>query len=109
MKRITLGVSAALLLLASSAVQAQPGYSVTDFGTLGGYLSQANGINSSGQVIGNSNGHAFVYNGAMNDLGTLLPGGYPGYSAAYAINNTGQVVGQATAHLDSTHAFLYSG
>jgi len=88
-------------------------YAVTDLGRLpGGSYSQANGINASGQVVGDSSTstflHAFLYsNGKMADLGTL-PGG--SYSSANDINTSGQVVGYAAIGSGSGnyHAFLYS-
>ena len=63
------------LLLASRAVGA-PTYGVTDLGTLGGPTSSASAINASGQVVGaastaSGSQHAFLYGGAMIDLGTL--------------------------------------
>lgn len=85
-----------------------------DLGTLpGGELSDASGINNSGQVVGGSNylnrgeDHAFLYSGGtMRDLGTF--GGLT--SEAYGINNNGQVVGCAYLANDNTyHAFLYNG
>ncbi len=86
-----------------------------DLGTLSGNnadYSQANGINSLGQVVGfstNSNGvyHAFrttpdaAINGATDDLGTL--GG--GFSSASGINTLGQVVGDAFTSNGDDHAF----
>ena len=85
-------------------------YAVTDLGTLPGSTSSfANGINASGQVVGETGpGDAFLYcNGTMTDLGTL-PGGSE--SSAYGINDNGQVVGCAATSTDgeSCHAFLYS-
>lgn len=80
-----------------------------DLGTLGGASSQANGVNDSGQVVGQAANAsnvttAFLYsNGTMQSLGTL-PGG--GSSGANAINDAGQVVGSS----DSSHgtdAFVY--
>jgi probable HAF family extracellular repeat protein len=89
-----------------------------DLGTLGGNESEAYGMDSSGQVVGQSNvagnasHHAFLYSGIpgaggqMHDLGTL--GGST--SKAAAINERGQIVGYAfTADDLETHAFLYSG
>lgn len=83
----------------------------TYLGTLGGYESEANGINDYGQVVGVSDtaseyNHAFLYsNGTMTDLGTL--GGSE--SSAYGINNSGQVVGEAQPAGSTTfHAFLCS-
>jgi probable HAF family extracellular repeat protein len=81
-----------------------------DLGSLGGYISDAQAINDSGQVVGyaylhNERGtspihHAFLYeDGEMKDLGSLSGS----YSLAYDINDSGQVVGY-----DQAGAFLYS-
>ena len=83
---------------------------MTDLGTLGGTSSSANGINDSGQIVGNSTTasgyHAFLYSGsAMTDLGTL---GGP-LSSATGINNNGQIVGWAYTAGFQMHAFLDSG
>ena len=70
---------------------------MSDLGTLGGSESNANGINTAGQVVGWADGadgyyHAFRYSdGVMSKLG---PAGWE-QSAAYAINDPGQVVGEA--------------
>jgi probable HAF family extracellular repeat protein len=68
-----------MVLVPTLMLQAQaPHYSVTDLGTLGGATDYGYGLNSSGIVVGNSKiagdqypDHAFVYNGTMQDLGTL--------------------------------------
>jgi len=84
---------------------------MSNLGTLpGGNYSSAFGINDAGQIVGeaaNSNGniHAFLYHGAMTDLGTL--GG--NNSSATAINSAGQVVGYALTTNGNQHAFLYNG
>jgi probable HAF family extracellular repeat protein len=70
--------------------------------------SQAYGVNSSGWVVGTSDGTAFLYDGAaMYDLNALLA---PTTSAwqlteADAINNLGQIVGVGDIDGDQ-HAFL---
>ena len=100
-----------LCLLLLSAAKGQPGYTITDLGTLGGSFSQATAINNPGQIVGSSvnvgNPHAFLYSGGhMFDLGTL--GGSE--STAHGINNRGQIVGESLTSGDAvTHAFLYSG
>jgi probable HAF family extracellular repeat protein len=83
---------------------------MTDLGTLGGNQSRAFGINSAGQVVGNSltsngNYHAFVWqNGAMTDLGT---DGSDTDSAAIGINNSGQIVGSSSSEQNISHAVLW--
>jgi probable HAF family extracellular repeat protein len=88
---------------------------MTDQGTLGGFGSIADGINASGQVVGesataaNAATHAFLYSGGiMTDLGTLTLIG-EGESVANGINASGQVVGASTITGNGFHAFLYSG
>jgi probable HAF family extracellular repeat protein len=67
------------------------------------------GINDSGQIVGVSGSHAFVYSkGLMTDLGALL-GGFG--SVAHGINNRGEIVGESDINLTnliSSHPFLYS-
>lgn len=78
-----------------------------DLGTLGGSTdSGGRGINSSGQVTGYSNGHAFLYSGGvMNDLGI----GVGTSTIGYGINNSAQVTGRMFMPSNHSHAFLYSG
>ena len=85
--------------------------SMIDLGTLGGMnYSAAWGINASGQVVGEANTtgdaatHAFFYDGALHDLGTL--GGKD--SAGFGVNASGQVIGFSTTPDDAEHAFLYT-
>jgi probable HAF family extracellular repeat protein len=91
---------------------------LTDLETLGGSAGQAFGINSSGQVVGQSNltgdatYHATLWsNGTITDLGTL--GGQT--SSASGINDSGDIVGISAitptgpvAFADQA-AFLFSG
>ena len=76
---------------------------MTDIGTLGGFMAEANDINTGGTIVGTaqtSTGpwHAFLWDGLMHDLAPLS-----GFATALGINNRGEVVGQADGH-----AFLYS-
>ncbi len=84
-----------------------------DLGTLGGaygYASQAFGINSAGDIVGESyadhyhGSRAFLWrNGVMTDLGTL--GGSGG--GAYDINDAGDIVGYSGTAYGEAHAFLW--
>jgi len=69
-----------------------------DLGTLGGAWSQAYVINSNGQVVGQAataegSGHAFLYNGQMEDLNDLIEqdSGWT-LNEADGINDLGQIV-----------------
>ena len=63
-------------------------------------------INGSGQIVGTSAAHAFLYTGGkMTDIGFLS--GF-NVSVANAINASGQVVGTSTAGESYGRAFLYS-
>jgi probable HAF family extracellular repeat protein len=74
-------------------------------------------LNDHGHVVGglsgndDGSGRAFLYaNGAVKDLGTLLPSHT--YSTAWAINNAGQIVGvssQSWFTRQDEHAFIYEG
>lgn len=92
---------------------------MNDLGTLGGSQSFALGINTSGQVVGNSdqNGDALVRatlwtptvpnggTGTLHDLGALNGG----YSYAHAINDGGQVTGTSDNLANTaTAAFLWT-
>jgi len=64
-------------------------------------------INDSGQVVGESDGRAFLYNpaggGTKIDLGTL--GG--SQSVAYSINNSGKIVGRAADSYNNFYSTLF--
>lgn len=90
-----------------------PAYDVVNLGTLGGTDSYANGINDSGQVVGDSFTandaavHAFLYSGtSMQDLGNL-----GGDSHALAINSLGRIAGYSAtiAPNGNEHATYYDG
>jgi probable HAF family extracellular repeat protein len=82
---------------------------VTDLGTLGGRVSNANAINREGKVVGQSRDasgriHAFLWHkGVMTDLGAL--GGNRTFASA--ISPTGQVVGNSIAVDGNDHALLW--
>jgi probable HAF family extracellular repeat protein len=72
--------------------------------------TEAEGINSSGEVVGTgylsgSNFHAFLYSGGrMEDIG---PSG-AFQASAYAINTSGQVVGTYSLNSGASGTFLYT-
>ena len=88
------------------------GGSVQSLGTLGGGSSFANGINSSGVIVGSSSTasgsfHGFVFqNGQMIDLGTF--GGVS--STAEGVNSSGDIVGTFVPGDGGTpHGYLLRG
>jgi probable HAF family extracellular repeat protein len=120
MRRTTITALALLSLAVSVAGVARPAradivYTLKDLGTLGGAISQGQGVNDSGQVTrfsgiptSSTAAHAFLSGpdgGPLKDLGTL--GGTS--SSATAVNDSGQVVGYSLIARGALHPFLYSG
>ena len=89
-------------------------YNVTDLSTLGGFFSQATGINDFGQVVGYSDiadhsaVHAFVWT-KERGIVDIHPAGMS-QSMGLAINDLGQVAGVAISPGDrpTIHAFVWS-
>lgn len=86
---------------------------LTDLGTLGGN-SQGFGINTTGDVVGASNGKAFLYTDAFgildlnSDIDAASQIQFPDWilNAANGINDSGLITGFATDSSSVTHAFL---
>jgi probable HAF family extracellular repeat protein len=97
-----------------AAISSAQVYNVTDLSTLGGFFSQAMGINDIGQVVGYSDIadhsaiHAFVWTRAHGML-DIHPAGMS-QSMGVAINDLGQVAGVAisTGDRPTIHAFVWS-
>ena len=84
--------------------------SMTDLGVLpGGTSSSAYSINKFGQIVGrNTTGSvgAFLYDGSLHDLNSLLPNASGWFlTDARGINDAGQIVGTGIIN-NQTHAFL---
>jgi probable HAF family extracellular repeat protein len=88
---------------------------MSNIGGLGGGSTFANGINNSGQIVGQSltpGGvfHAFLYSGGvvadLNALVDLSSSDFVTLTNATALNNKGQIVGTGTTKSGNTHAFL---
>lgn len=78
----------------------------TDLGHLGNGTSYAHGLNMSRQVVGTSSNKAFVWDGTMHDLNTMIaPNPDWKLESAWSINSGGQIVGMGT-YRGFPHAFL---
>ena len=93
---------------------AQPKYTITDLGTLGGDSSFATSINNSGHVTGysypsaNQSIHAFYYDGQMHDLGALgASASSDTFSVGSKINDSDQVAGTTLDVSGNAQAFLW--
>lgn len=112
-------------LMLSHTVQAKFSYDIKDLGTLGGFFSQGNSINASGQVTGIAGiasdgwlGHGFVTStsGVMSDFETLhneylAPGDSRNDSGGSSlggrgINSSGQITGNFIASDGYSRAFV---
>jgi probable HAF family extracellular repeat protein len=89
------------------------GTTISDLGALGADTnsSTARGVNNSGMVVGDSNGHGFLYlNGRMFDLNDLIaPDSGFAIVNAYGINDQGQIIAfgtDASFKTDGRHALL---
>jgi probable HAF family extracellular repeat protein len=85
---------------------------ITELGTLAGGTSQANSINILSQIVGNSDGSAFIWeNGVMTDLNSLVNLGFAGIKlvTANAINDAGWIVGDLfDSNTNTTRGYLLS-
>ena len=116
----------AFLSTLSATLPTHPDGGSYDMGTLGGDYARGFGVNTSGQVAGDSiitkdiGNHAPLYNHAfLTDPSSIVPGyvGQPGkkhdlgtlggaQSGAYGVNDLGQVAGYSNTLAGPEHAFL---
>ena len=113
LRALSIGLALFAAQAAFSLAHAQTSYQLTPIGSFGGGTTQANAINSAGDVVGCSlaviNGtatlRAFIYsNGQMMDIGSLVNGGT---ACANDINDTGVITGNSTAPTGESRAFIY--
>lgn len=80
-------------------------YSVVDLGTLGGTNSRAYAVNELGQVVGDSDGYAFLWtNGVLAKLS--VPSGFKS-TFALAVNDSGVIAGAAENSLNRVDAIIW--
>lgn len=111
MRRYTLAAVTALLVLTPwhRAVRADaPLYTVQNLGSFNGLVPTINGINASGQVVGNvpiNGSQAVRYTDGIG--WRALPGLDNSFSFAFGINASGDVVGYHVTALGEFRAFRY--
>ena len=96
----------------SGVARAQPIYSFTTIDPAGSSATFAQGINNSGQIVGNFNDAQNVSHGFLrSSAGTYTTFDYPGATGTYAadINSAGQIIGTYTDSAFNTHSYLLSG
>ena len=114
LKYCSLKILVLTFLSLSTAISSAQVYNVTDLSTLGGFFSQATGVNDLGQVVGYSDiadhsaVHAFVWT-RTHGIVDIHPSGMS-QSMGLAINDLGQVAGVAisTGDRPTIHAFVWS-
>jgi len=85
---------------------------MTQLGAADGTYSKGWGINSLGQIVGETDvdgtgSHAFLYSGGNMQVLGALPGG--NVSVARSINSAGQIAGYSKDAANNFHAFSYAG
>lgn len=107
MKNALLMVTLILACLADSFVSnvyCLEKYTITDLGKLSGTETIAYGINNVGQVVGESNSNAFLWNnGTMTNLGSF--GG--SISRAFDLNDNGVIVGKSANASEVFRGFVW--
>jgi probable HAF family extracellular repeat protein len=105
---------------AGPAPATPPRYEVIDLGTFGGAMANAHDINDAGHVAGtaeapDSTPQAFLWaDGALRNLGSLMPGNVPDYGVARGMSQNDYLVGESMtpAHdfpgASVSHAFFWS-
>jgi probable HAF family extracellular repeat protein len=117
MKRHSLALL--FLLVAAAQIHAEPTFTVTDLGTLGGNTTTAtsvigHGMNATGMIVGSSttadnSEHAFLYVGdKMYDLNNLCDLGQSGFkvlTVARTISDSCVIIGDGISSNGDKHAF----
>jgi len=100
------GLRLAAVLALASGGRAEAGYSFQIIDVPGAGSTYASGINGAGQIVGEYDGHGFLYSGGS--FTTLdVPGADS--TAARGINGAGQIVGGWSIYVDdgeAPHGFL---
>jgi probable HAF family extracellular repeat protein len=92
--RVFLAALVLVLATAPALARREPAYDVVDLGTLGGSVSEAFGINASGQVVGNAQDTSGVYRAFVYSGTAMSAPSVPGtQSTARAVDPSGAIAG----------------